>query len=1406
MASQEAMDKYLDSLNQAMAMHAAAAVQNLKFNKTEIAEIVDITNRNDGWYEVWNGAFRYNAFSENTTYTIGMQVHVNIPNNDYTGQKTIIGQYKREGEQGVWYRSPWENFSPDVNNIVLDALYKDDGQNVTDTGELVANWDLTVTNSNEIAIEEGPKSQSIILYRSNSLNDANKIKQRSYQDYKFIGIKADFKTLFSGLDINSGDYGIRVVLQYSKKDETVEDVKYTHQTVTLGTSDMVGSIYNFNTYYTQEALYELNKDEGASLSAIDIELYQNGDFINKDGDNAIYYYTINNKNYINNPNILMRGLDIRFGNDPIDKDNTIQIYTTNGLTYDSAQKDSLNKKNIYLRWNHLDSTSNIIEKIENSSDAANFSEIAGYKIHWYRDTIHTANEYMEILNKESNQYETQSELISRWKDIERNGSNDEKISVRIEIIESFNLDTNLYDAETYEITAAGEAQIDQSLRTSSRSLSKASDILAGEFWEPIDASGFEISFQPDNNKETSKVMAIIEYGPKTTDGLYDTTSYEYHIIKSNILEFNNMREVPQSVTADQFNGLKIYFEDNSDGNYPLYSGTTNEVLNRSDITRTRKLRAEYYSTSNGESYFNGNETIIWQIPVTNTMIVMSEGFYNNQDRIFGDDSVFTDYKSIIGDFNSNYMYLKRTIENSSTSVETTQEYQINKFYKKSAVNNSVYCYVIKNNQMAKTSVTMYFSQHGTSGTDYTFSLGLGPLYEIGDAENAEWVEVGPPDTAITLNDTRYREIIFELYDSKNEKIDLTDDQKNGIINSWITSSDNGYYNKGQIQNLFSENKIQYKVILNNNKKIRIAIRAIDTDLISCRYIILKAIVWSTIDNEQRVKFEQYLPLHFRAANSKWCLQGSDVVIYDDKGTNPSCNNDVYKIIDGTTGEATTNNSFHIYVDDVITDNLSLNKWDYPYFATVTERDGAFQKLIVPSMYLSGQSKNICIEAPGLYTCPLLIIQNKYQIPALNKWDGELLVDGTKNEVLAAMIGAGHKNSNNTFTGVAMGDVAHSGGKLSGLFGYNEGARVFELNTNGQAYIGASGNGRIYVDGNTGTIKSSAREASATQGTEFNLKENYIDVRSSDGKSSRIHLDTKIRSSNDGGTNAYFSVDNENGARLINIANDSYYLQTANYSDTDKTGLKINLKDGVFNSYGKITINGGSGSSINFDSGSSINSTGKLTITGNSESSISFGKIFKVDGGGKVTLGNLKFVDENGNTYKVRNTANNKDLFADNIKPQWMTFVTDVSGTVSRSNVSVEASIYKEITVDYTYNKTIKVEGIPTEVEFSTSKNTLTDWNETFGKVSISSTKRNQWVDDSGTPRQIYLTTISGKASGTTTGTKDVPVNEQLKVPYKDTWTGNSNVPYVDNIILTVTKVSMWALTNDSASSKTVTIQ
>ena len=89
-----AIENYLNSLNEAMAIHAKKAIEGLEFDRTELAEIVDITNRDKGQYQVYNGSQRYFAYSENTSYTLKTKVYVTIPNNDYTQQKLIKGKYK----------------------------------------------------------------------------------------------------------------------------------------------------------------------------------------------------------------------------------------------------------------------------------------------------------------------------------------------------------------------------------------------------------------------------------------------------------------------------------------------------------------------------------------------------------------------------------------------------------------------------------------------------------------------------------------------------------------------------------------------------------------------------------------------------------------------------------------------------------------------------------------------------------------------------------------------------------------------------------------------------------------------------------------------------------------------------------------------------------------------------------------------------------------------------------------------------------------------------------------------------------------------------------------------------------------------------------------------------------------
>jgi hypothetical protein len=71
-----------------------------------------------------------------------------------------------------------------------------------------------------------------------------------------------------------------------------------------------------------------------------------------------------------------------------------------------------------------------------------------------------------------------------------------------------------------------------------------------------------------------------------------------------------------------------------------------------------------------------------------------------------------------------------------------------------------------------------------------------------------------------------------------------------------------------------------------------------------------------------------------------------------------------------------------------------------------------------------------------------------------------------------MFAAGKKNSNNTFTGVVMGEDKSSIDNTIGLYGYSEGVQSFGFRENGTAFIGAERTGRIEFDGTKAIIKSS----------------------------------------------------------------------------------------------------------------------------------------------------------------------------------------------------------------------------------------------------------------------------------------------------------------------------------------------
>ena len=201
-----------------------------------------------------------------------------------------------------------------------------------------------------------------------------------------------------------------------------------------------------------------------------------------------------------------------------------------------------------------------------------------------------------------------------------------------------------------------------------------------------------------------------------------------------------------------------------------------------------------------------------------------------------------------------------------------------------------------------------------------------------------------------------------------------------------------------------------------------------------------------------------------------------------------------------------------------------------------------------------------------YIQPIVGALNAFSTAILNSWDGSsLIVDNEGSYVLAAQMGAGYKESDNSFTGILMGILNTESSILdagTGLLGFNKGEGTFGFYTDGRAYIGRSGKGRIEFDttGDNAIIKSPDANGMTIDLTEgkitannFYLKSNALTI---DSANNRFNFDIANATEN-----GYFRVTNGT-TNMINFTNNSQYIRSSNYSTTNKTGMHINLSTGA----------------------------------------------------------------------------------------------------------------------------------------------------------------------------------------------------------------------------------------------------
>lgn len=917
----------------------------------------------------------------------------------------------------------------------------------------------------------------------------------------------------------------------------------------LDSNDMYGNPYKYSTFFSQEQMYNISHI--FEIISMRLVFYQKCDFFLEDGT---LHSVVEGKD-----NIFIENPYISFGFDVSNfTEDTVIIGTNDSLTYSTEMKPS--ERKAYMRWVHLKE-----DKFYPIDESSEIPE--GAIIHWYRYKIEQdrSDEIAGYFWKEFNPGEDKFNYVFTPDDTVA----DDMLKVIIEYPSREYITDSIYNNDTI------------------KSLIKEIKHINTQFNETVLDGLFEYIDMDKINEEYFKAKTAAVNGiskeniPKVEnalDEIYNTvlelrSSTKYY--SSTNLHFRN--EIMLSDEAvDLVQSLSIQVDsDNQEGVYRLYD-EANNIINSSEANKLRTLKAQYNSVVIDKKELDSAEEITWFIPINNTMIhePIDGKEYSTED---GDIFISGDECEKAG-----YVAIKRLGEDTTDEladgvrlIEIEQKFRIKDYYTQAASNNIIYCQVKKRGRIYEASASLLFGTSGSNGTEATF------LLKMYDANGEDEV------SALTIGD----KVIIkpELYDFNNERLPI-----NSVKYSWKEKNSSNIIKT-------SSSGITYSLSI-----------PAGTSLYNCQFYILQASTKYSIitdmdenGNESRrdIELTAFLPIPVRISDEYMEIEGANRIVYDSNGANPRYYKNPYKLY----GKNLTNKNAEWYIE-IDEDDNSAKRY-YP----VIQPTGEFMPTKMYYTGLKSASVNAYVNGDIVWTQPLLIIQNKYASAMLNDWNGNLTIDEKNGTILSAMMGAGIKNEDNTFSGIVMGDM----GKVNdpnnktgiGLYGLDHGAQSYGFNVDGTAFIGKSGKGRINFDGINGTITSGNYEENVA-GMRIDLDDSFLKAY---GTAGSFEMDLSSEPNN-----PLLLIKDQNNNKLMYISgisdeeNEStkYYLQSSNYNIFNKTGLRLDLEKSKFNAYG----NGGS----------------VLIDAGNENALFKVVSAIKEDGSGENTLINIAGGD--GNYY------------------------------------------------------------------------------------------------------------------------------------------------------------------------------
>lgn len=1159
-----ANNHYEEELLAAMKAIADASVATVKFDKTEKATVVDTSKSELGEYRVDNGAMTFTAYSDNKTYIDGDVVYVTIPGGDINQQKIISGKYVSGELEDTSYISPSETFISVTDNLFANQF------------------------DNEYALTANGATRMIPI--ASALIDE--------VGYNRILISGEFQTWLKHYNLAAGHYGLRIDIEEKKQIDPNRFDSQIHSYY-LDVSSMYGDVYNFETFYKQEILCDTSNIEGL-ITKVSLVFYQLNDFIDAEKKEIEALVGVDN--------IFVRNIDVRFGFDLANYDGEdVLLYTTKSSTYVDQITPTVKE---YFK-----------DKLDPDGPALSDADISGlleefnskdFRIRWFIDE----GDRKKVISNISEAPIGTSVHVYRWNLSEgvadfRAGNFWEEI---LDYKDSFDIKGFKPDS------SKREEKIKIIIESPSQEYIEAQMSKDSEF--------IELSELANKDKTNGELLAKLE--AKRNEYISQITRYI-----SNELVFTNESDVVDYTSLDLITGLTIDVDVNGyNGVYMVYDDAGN-ILAASEGTKSRILSANYTSLVSGDDVADAAEKITWVIPLHNTMIRTPE--YGKE---YVGPKLIVDTQQLIDNPGTDEVkeYSDR-IEITRVGVTPTvgmgeyepgsaqQIFRIADHYRQTATNNTILCKIVKNRRTYTAAATLSFGPHGVQGTDYSFTL---------DYENGA--------IAIPRTKDYIAYIKPHIYNADNFEIT---DLYTGDAFEW------SWYNKRENQNA----AVDGLDILNNRPgyggpKNVAAIRVNTDDVTKLRNYILvcKLKGYTSLaskDGNQQLTLVAYLPIAIKRPDlPNLAIDGAINIKYDTTGGNPKKYDKPYTLQSNETLIDDHGNPYQIDFEreDFITWRMVYDSANCPGAETINysyyPHVSAKGYLILPVPFMTeGVGTQYSVEAvvketrsfknyktvvknnatvveydtvtytkdEVLWTQPIRLFTEKYGSALLNAWDGNLTIDEENGIILSAMMGAGIKEDDNSFSGILMGDVKATANDPDmnkiGLYGKHHGTAAFGFKIDGTAFLGKPNKGRILFDGNSGSIRSmsySTLNNSLSTGMLIDLDDGFIDIKGSvldpnNAVNDNTHskkfntTNSRVRIS---ALSPYFSITSasvavepqdidgnpatnsedsikakiEKSQEIIHIGEDKYFLQSIDFNKTNKTGLKFDLAHGQLNAY------------------------------------------------------------------------------------------------------------------------------------------------------------------------------------------------------------------------------------------------